>query len=78
MNTLSRERFAASQEDGVRLALENRRRQACRPLAERIREEREVLQMLSRRAFVKRRPKPLHLIARALAKRVYYGERSPR
>jgi hypothetical protein len=39
-------------------------------LAERIREERQALQMIGPRAFKRRRPRPKHLRVRELSKRV--------
>ena len=60
---------ARGQQKVAKFAVGNRRK-STRRLAERIREEREVLQMLSRRAFVKKRPKTTRFLARSSAKRV--------
>jgi hypothetical protein len=54
--------------DGVRAG--DRKRRTRRLLAERIREERQAIQMLGLRAFKKKRPPPKHLFVRELPKRV--------
>jgi hypothetical protein len=48
----------------------SRKRRTRRRLAERIREERQALQMIGPRTFKKKRPRPKHLRVRALSKRV--------
>jgi len=48
----------------------NRKRRTRRRLAERIREERQLLQMIGPRAFRQKRPRPRHLRVRHLSNRV--------
>jgi len=48
----------------------NRKRRTRRRLAERIREERQALQMIGPRTFKKKRPQPKSLRVRELSKRV--------
>lgn len=48
----------------------NRKRQTRRRLAERIREERQALQMIGPRVFIKKRPRSKHVSVRVPPKRV--------
>lgn len=65
------EELVASLRQAVDVArASNRKRRTRRRLAERVREERQALQMIGPRAFIKKRPRSKHVSVRVPQKRV--------
>jgi hypothetical protein len=71
METQLFEALVASLRQAVEIVrVNNRKRRTRRRLAERIREERQALQMIGPRAFLKKRPRSKHVSVRVPPKRV--------
>lgn len=62
--------LVASLRQAAEVARDNRTRRTRRRLAERIGEERQALQMIGPRAFIKKRPRPIFLRARKVSNRI--------